>query len=82
MTIADMDQGFTDSRANPMETQSDAAARVDETVTPATARGPAPYPGMVCIPAGTYRMGSDRHYPEEAPAHRVAVDNACASSCA
>ena len=30
--------------------------------------------GMVAIPGGTFRMGSDRHYPEEAPAHRVAVD--------
>jgi formylglycine-generating enzyme required for sulfatase activity len=29
---------------------------------------------MVLIPGGTFRMGSDRHYPEEAPAHRVEVD--------
>ena len=29
---------------------------------------------MVLIPGGTFRMGSDRHYPEEAPAHRVTVD--------
>jgi formylglycine-generating enzyme len=29
---------------------------------------------MVFIPAGTFRMGSDHHYPEEAPSHRVAVD--------
>jgi formylglycine-generating enzyme required for sulfatase activity len=29
---------------------------------------------MVWIPGGTFRMGSDRHYPEEAPAHRVTVD--------
>ena len=28
---------------------------------------------MISIPGGTFRMGSDRHYPEEAPAHRVAV---------
>ena len=34
----------------------------------------APYPGMVWIPGGTYRMGSDHHYPEEAPSHRVRVD--------
>jgi formylglycine-generating enzyme len=30
--------------------------------------------GMVKIPGGTFRMGSDRHYPEEAPVHRVIVD--------
>jgi formylglycine-generating enzyme required for sulfatase activity len=29
---------------------------------------------MVWIPAGIFRMGSDRHYPEEAPIHRVRVD--------
>jgi hypothetical protein len=29
---------------------------------------------MVQIPGGTFRMGSDRHYPEEAPVHRVTVD--------
>jgi formylglycine-generating enzyme len=31
-------------------------------------------PNMVWIPSGTFRMGSDKHYPEEAPAHRVTVD--------
>ena len=30
---------------------------------------------MVRIPGGTFRMGSDHHYPEEAPAHRVTVDS-------
>ena len=29
---------------------------------------------MIFVPCGTYRMGSDRHYAEEAPAHRVTVD--------
>ena len=29
---------------------------------------------MVWIPGGTFRMGSDRHYPEERPVHRVTVD--------
>src|SRR5215212_2196629 len=28
---------------------------------------------MAHIPGGTFRMGSDRHYPEEAPDHRVTV---------
>ncbi|HKY65272.1 MAG TPA: formylglycine-generating enzyme family protein [Acidimicrobiales bacterium] len=35
--------------------------------------GPAPHPGMVWVPGGTFLMGSDDHYPEEAPAHRVTV---------
>ena len=29
---------------------------------------------MVLIPGGTFLMGSDHHYAEEAPAHRVTVD--------
>src|SRR6266581_8061049 len=28
---------------------------------------------MVWIPGGTFRMGSNDHYPEEAPVHRVTV---------
>lgn len=31
-------------------------------------------PGMVLVPGGTFRMGSNGHYLEEAPVHRVAVD--------
>jgi formylglycine-generating enzyme required for sulfatase activity len=38
------------------------------------APGEAPFPDMVWIPGGTFRMGSDDHYPEERPAHRVTVD--------
>ena len=30
--------------------------------------------GMVRIPGATFLMGSDHHYPEEAPAHKVMVD--------
>lgn len=29
---------------------------------------------MVEVPGGTFRMGSDAHYPEERPVHRVTVD--------
>ena len=35
---------------------------------PTTAR---PHAGMVWIPGGTFLMGSDHHYPEEAPAHHA-----------
>ena len=41
---------------------------------PTTVPGAAAFPGMVWIPAGTFRMGSDQHYPEEAPSHPVSVD--------
>jgi formylglycine-generating enzyme required for sulfatase activity len=29
---------------------------------------------MITVPAGTFRMGSDNHYPEEAPTHLVHVE--------
>ena len=34
---------------------------------------PAARKDMVWIPGGTFQMGSDDHYPEEAPAHPVTV---------
>src|SRR6187549_1607220 len=40
-------------------------------VRPGTGSAPA---DMIWIEGGVFRMGSDRHYPEEAPSHRVAVD--------
>jgi formylglycine-generating enzyme len=35
---------------------------------------PAPAPDMIRVPGGEFAMGSDEHYTEEAPAHRVSVD--------
>ena len=35
--------------------------------------GQASTDGMVWVPGGTFLMGSDRHYPEESPAHKVTV---------
>jgi formylglycine-generating enzyme len=32
-----------------------------------------PLSGMIFVPGGEFRMGSDYHYPEEAPTHRVSV---------
>ena len=36
--------------------------------------GRPPFANMVWIPGGTFLMGSDKHYPEERPVHRVRVD--------
>ncbi len=33
-----------------------------------------PATDVVWVPGGTFSMGSDRHEPEEAPSHRIAVD--------
>ena len=49
-------------------TSNDTAVRSDCAV------GDAPAAAMVWIPGGSFMMGSNRHYPEEAPAHRVTVD--------
>jgi formylglycine-generating enzyme required for sulfatase activity len=46
---------------------------------PAAAPKPA---GMVWIPGGAFLMGSNAHYPEEAPAHRVSVDGFWMDACA
>lgn len=40
----------------------------------ATKFGTAAHGDMVYVHGGTFQMGSDRHYPEEAPARRVSVD--------
>ena len=33
-----------------------------------------PFENMVWVPGGTFLMGSDNHYPEEAPAHQATVE--------
>jgi formylglycine-generating enzyme required for sulfatase activity len=45
-------------------------AAIDATVSAAEA----PSRDMVWVDGGMFRMGSDRHYQEEAPVHRVTVD--------
>jgi sulfatase modifying factor 1 len=73
---------------------SDTSDTSDSTATDATGTGigdrtgrveppgDAPASGMVWVPGGTYLMGSDGDYPEEAPAHRVAVDGFWMDRCA
>jgi formylglycine-generating enzyme len=45
------------------------------------APGPAPHAGMSWIAARTFLMGSDAHYPEEAPAHNVSVSGFWIDRC-
>ena len=56
-----------------MTTRAAGAAQDHAPDPPQTTRaeGAPPHPGMVWIPGGTFLMGSDDHYPEEAPAHQV-----------
>jgi sulfatase modifying factor 1 len=51
---------------------SDVSEMSDGVAIPAQCSGNAN--DLVWIPGGTFRMGSDKHYLEEAPAHRVTVD--------
>ena len=54
---------------------SDVARVVPQSNT--AGRGPnteQPHPQMVWVPGGVFCMGSDHHYPEEQPVHRVRVD--------
>ena len=52
---------------------------IDHTGTQKTSINPveppseSPFPGMTWIPRGTFRMGSEKFYPEEAPVHHVTV---------
>jgi formylglycine-generating enzyme required for sulfatase activity len=43
--------------------------------------GESPFPDMVWVPGGTFLMGSDKHYPEERPSHKVTVDGFWIDRC-
>jgi len=49
-----------------------------DTATPMPSQSPAAalsrHAEMIRIPGGSFRMGSDRHYADEAPSHRVTID--------
>jgi len=53
---------------------TDEAARFEVRNDEMSVPGTPPAENMVWVPDGTFLMGSDRHYPEEAPTHRVSVD--------
>ena len=52
---------------------------MNEPLAPSPAGEP-PAGDMAWIPGGTFRMGSDEHYPEEAPARAVEVSGFWMSS--
>src|SRR5947209_7784635 len=70
--------GEDDATAWGAMTEVDVAEQIPdrhaEGLDPRPGREGVPHPGMIFIPGGTFRMGSDRHYAEEAPVHRVTVD--------
>ena len=67
--------GFYAGQTSVLDTNQ--ATTTLDAMAPAQAQSSAPeaspHAGMVWIPGGTFRMGSDDHYLEEAPVHRVTV---------
>src|SRR4051812_26439941 len=62
------------SRAMPRYQAMSSVLNGDLTDAAAHSVVESPTSGMLWIPGSTFTMGSNRHYPEEAPAHRVTVD--------
>src|SRR5208282_4652095 len=54
------------NRQGDMSSESQVSKRVE-------AQREDPLADMIFVPGGEFRMGSDRHYAEEAPVHRVSV---------
>jgi formylglycine-generating enzyme required for sulfatase activity len=69
--------GAFDDREEAPLSSVDSTSRV-----PGSCGAPPPWEGMAWIPGGAFLMGSDRRYPEEAPAHQVAVDGFWMDRCA
>jgi formylglycine-generating enzyme required for sulfatase activity len=57
-----------------MDEEQDVLREANDTGIAIEQRDQSPSHRMVFIPGGTFRMGSDRHYPEERPVHRVTVE--------
>jgi formylglycine-generating enzyme required for sulfatase activity len=56
-----------------MAQQNVSKSSAEEEAVEVQTAGQPPFPDMVRIPGGTFMMGSDHHYPEEAPSHSVSV---------
>jgi formylglycine-generating enzyme len=57
-----------------MNSRSEAKPALDPSLESQAVNRRAPPDGMVWLLGGTFLMGSDRHYREEAPVHEVSVD--------
>src|SRR5258705_7585850 len=58
-----------------MSNLANISARYRETSARHPRRRKPLFEGMIWIPGGPFLMGSDNHYPEEAPAHNVTVES-------
>src|SRR5215211_5466707 len=63
-------RGITSKLGRTVSTLPILSADIPATPAPSSP----PFPDMLWVPGGTFRMGSEKHYPEERPVHRVTVD--------